>query len=791
MHHYLKVALRVTHRNGVFSLINFSGLVLGMTGALLLALWIRFELSFEQFHEKKDDLYVAWSRWDTNGQIDCDQTTPRILAPTLAAEFSAVNKAVSYAAWGESQLFQVGQTSIQKSTGVYTDPAFLTMFTLPLRAGDPATALGSPNGLVITKDFAVDLFGDKPALGEPVTISQSGQKFEFVVTGVMESLPPNTEFKFDYLLSFLFLESLGSKDTFWGNNSVTTLVELKNDTDPHAFNEEIRDIEKKHYKDGQNIEIFLHPITDMRLHARFENGLPAGGRIETVRLLGILAAGLVVIAAINFINLSTARAQRRAKEVAVKKVTGATRRVLIQQFLTESMLMTIAAGAVSVTLSWWLLPLFNALVNQPVPIGLDEPGLWLMIGTFVVLTGILAGCYPALYLSSFMPVSILKGVKVNERKVTLRNALVVGQFGFAVLLIVSSVVVRQQLIFVQHRDAGYNMSSLMYLPLSGQLRKNFIPFRDELMTSGIALSITKASAPLTEQWSGTTDMEWSGRNPEEGTNIERIYIDQHISATAGLTIIQGRDMDLEKYPSDSTAVLINETALKLMNFTNPIGEVIKDGRNSWTVIGVVKDFVFTSPYQAVEPIALFGNKRKWASNVVYIKLNPAVPVAESVATLSALTTKYNPEYPSEYHFADADYGTKFNDLKATLRTNAVFTGITIFVACLGLFGLAIFMAESRKKEIGIRKVMGGSIMSITKLLGYSSLKPVLLAIVIFTPMSWFLMSRWLDSFAYRTPLEFWLFVGAAGVTLFIAILTTGLETVRAALSNPVESLRNE
>lgn len=788
---HLKIAFRVALRAKTFTLLNLAGLILGMTGALLLFLWIRHELSFDQFHAKRDHLFMAGSRWNTNGQIECEFSTPRILAPTLEDEFSAVNRAVSYAAWGDAHLFRAGKVSMLKTTGAFTDPGFLAMVSLPLIAGDPATALNEPKGIVLTENFAKQLFGEAPALGEPLSLRQAGHSFEFIVTGVMKELPANTAFQFDYLFSFKFLESLGEKDTFWGNNSVTTLVELKEGTDYHAFNEQIKDLEKKHYEAGQNIEIFLHPLTAMRLYSRFENGLPAGGRIDTIRLLGILAAGLIGIAAVNFTNLSTARARRRSREVAVRKVNGALRPALIRQFLSESFLMAMTAGMISIVLTGLLIPYFRSLVNQPVPMPLNDPGLWVWVFCFIFLAGLLAGTYPAIYLSSFKPVAILKGVRQEDRGGIFRLVLVVGQFGFAVMLIVSAIVVQRQLTFVENRDAGYTTNHLLYLPLTGDLRKNFIPWRDNLMASGSVVSLTKTSAPLTEQWSGTTDMEWAGKNPEEKSNIERIYADHRIAFTAGLTVVQGRDLDLDRFPTDSSAALINETALKLMNFSNPMGEVIKDGKDEWHIVGVVKDFVFTSPYQAVEPIILFGNKRKWASNTLYIKLNPSVPVAESIETLSRLSAKYNPEYPFEYHFADADYQRKFDELKAALRVNAIFTSVTILVACLGLLGLSIYMTETRTKEIGIRKVMGGSVTNIARLLGYSSLKPILIAVVLFTPASWFFMKEWLQGYAYHATLDTWVFVVAALATIVIGCVTILYQTIRAAMANPVKSLRSE
>lgn len=788
---YLKIALRVMFRNKTFSAINVSGLILGITGAMLLFLWINYEFSFDQFHSNKDQLHIAWNRATENGQVNCWVTTPRILAPTLEKEYSSVENAVSYAKWGSNHLFTVGETKLINTSGAFTDPAFLTMLSFPMLKGDDHNALENPNSIVLTESFARQLFGDKEAFGESLTISESGFRFEFTVSGILKDLPTNTDFKFDYLISFKFLESLGEEDTFWGNNSVTTLVKLEHGTDYISVNDQIKDIEKNHYADGQHIEIFLYPLTKMRLYSRFENGVAAGGRIEIMRLLGILGIFLVIIACINFINLCTARAQRRSKEVAIRKVTGAFRFSLTIQFLCESILIALFAGVLSIVACYCLLPLFRELVEQHIPLELNNINFWGFFVGLIIFVGLLAGIYPALYLSSFHPIRILKGMNVNAGRNTLRSALMVFQFGFALTMIISSLVVNRQIDFVQKRDAGYSSDNLIHLPLSGDLNKNFQAFTNELIQQRAALSITKTSAPITEQWSGTTEMKWNGKEPHENSDIERIYVDEHMVITAGLTLVQGRDMDLKRFPSDSTAVLLNETALEVMGFENPIGETIVDAGREWHVIGVVKDFVFTSPFRKIEPIVLFGSKSKWHLNVVYIKLNPENHVQDNLTTVSDVSKKYNPDYPFEYHFADIEYQQKFDNVNATLKLTALFTSVAIFIACLGLFGMSIYVTEGRMKEIGIRKVMGGTAFSITRLLSFSSLRPIVISIILFTPISWICMSWWLRSFAYRTELSVWVFVAAAFCILLISIMTIGSQTILAARVNPVVILRSE
>lgn len=789
---YIKVALRFMMRNKTFSAINISGLALGITGSLLLFLWIAQELSFEQFHKDKDQLYMAWNRSYENGNVVCWETTPRVLAPTLKEEFAAVERTSSYANWGVNHLFTVGDKKIMKTNGVFVDTAFLSILTFPLVSGNLSNAFNNPNSIVITEKFARTLFDDREAFGETVTISQSGYTFDFIVTGVLKDLPINTDFKFDYLISFGFLESLGEKDTYWGNNSVTTLVKLKAGHDIATANESIKGIVKKHFDKGQHIEIFLHPLTKMRLYSRFENGVVVGGRIEVVRMLGILSVCLLAIACINFINLSTARAQRRSKEVAVRKVTGAVRHTLVMQFLCEAIVMAAGAGVLSLLAAYFLIPFFNVLIGQELSLDLGNLTFWMAGVGLIFAVGILAGSYPALYVSSFRPVQILKGFPISSHRSLLRTSLVVFQFGFAVVLIASAIVIRKQIIHVNNRDAGYLRDNLVYIPLTGDLPKNFASFKDGLQQNGTSLSVTQVSAPITEQWSSTGSMGWRGKDPENRTDFERIYMDENTAATFGLMFTQGRDFDLTQFSTDSTAAIINETALQVMGFENPIGEIIKDNGNEWHIIGVVKDFVFTSPYQRIEPIVLFnGSKLRNAFNVAYVKMNSPQTTQENLEVLSSLATKYNPEYPFEYHFADQDYQRKFENIQTTLMITTVFTGIAIFIACLGLLGLATHMAETRIKEIGIRKVLGGTVLSITQLLSYASVKPILIAVVIFTPVSWLLIDWWLQSFVYRVPLNAGMFLVAAVSIVTVALITIGTQTIRAARSNPVDSLRNE
>ncbi|GHN03255.1 ABC transporter permease [Cytophagales bacterium WSM2-2] len=787
---YFKVASRVMLRNKSYSTINIFGLAMGITGAILLFLWIQKEFSYDQFHADKERIYKAWNRNTIEGQLQCWDRTPRVLAPTLTHDYASVQEAISYADYKAAYLFTYGTTRLMKNSGAFTDAGFFTMFSFPLVKGDPAKVFDNPASVVLSESFAKELFGDKEAFGETITIGESDQNFPVTVTGIVKNPPSNTDFHFDYLIPFKFMESLEGPDTNWENNSVSTYVKLKSGAAVESFNSEISAITKKHSKAGSTTEVFLYPLTKMRLYSRFENGVPAGGRIEIMRIMGILGICLIAIACINFVNLSTARAQKRSKEVGIRKVTGAYRSSLIVQFICESVLVGLSAGVLSILAVYLSLPMFSSLVRQQLSLDFQNITFWAAAITGIVFVGILAGGYPAFYLSSFNPATVLKGSTVNfSSRDLLRKLLVVMQFGFAVTLIFSVVVINRQINYVQNREAGYAKDNLVYHFMTGDIGKNYGAYKTDLLQSGAAESVTKTNSPITEVWSNTWAVGWRGKDPQSRIVIDRFYIDEDISKTTGVKIVTGRDMNLARYPSDSTAVLLNESAVKAMGFDNPINEIIEDSGRKWHVVGVVNDFILSSPFQKVRPMIILGSKG-WFT-VVHIKLNQNRPVQESLDAISKLFTKHNPAYPFDYYFVDQAYNRKFSDVKSTLTITTVFSSLAIGIACLGLLGLSTYMIESRVKEIGIRKVMGGSVVAITRLLCWHSLKPILIAIVIFSPMGWLSMNWWLQSFEYKILLSPYYMLIPAAAIIGMALLTVISQTITAANISPVKSLKSE
>ncbi len=782
---YFKIAWRNLLRNKSFSILNIVGLSIGLSVTAIISIWISFELGFNQFHEKKDRIYEVYNEYFVDGEIWTWNSTPKIMGSIIKKDYPEV-ESVSRYNYDNTFLFSIGDKRI-KSTGTMVDPDFLNIFSFPLVEGSIDKVLEDVNSVVITETFAKKLFNNEPAVGKTVKVDNVDT---FKVSGVLRDLPNNTEFNFEFLMPWNYLKQKGWHDENWSNNSVATYVLLKEETNYDAFSQKIKTLRQSYDKESPEMETFLYPYTRSYLYSEFENGKETGGRIDVIRLFGIIAAIILIIACINFMNLSTARSEKRAKEVGIRKVIGAERPLLIGQFLGESILISTISGVLALLIVVTLLPSFSTLVAKPISLDITNVWFWLSAFGVILFTGILAGSYPALYLSRFKPSTVLKGTyKKISSPVTPRKVLVVLQFSSAIILITASIIVTQQLNKVQDRQTGYSKHNLIYTIMEGDIEKNYSSIKKELLTSGIAESVTKTNSPITETWSNTWGVEWKGKSEDNMTLVHRLAADDAITKTMRMEIIAGRDFDLKTYPTDSTAAIVNESMVKLMNFENPIGQIVKDNGIDWRIVGVVKNFVINSPFQKVEPMVIEGAKA-WF-NVIHIKFNQKITTAESLANAEAIFLKYNPEYPFNYEFVDQVYAKKFDTEKRTSSLISLFTLLTIFISCLGLFGLASYMAENRIKEIGIRKVLGASVQSITTLLSKDFLKLVGIAIVLAVPISWYMMNKWLQEFAYRIHISWWTFVLAGLSALAIALITVSYQAIKAAIVNPVKSLRTE
>lgn len=783
---YLKIAFRNILRNKTFSVINILGLAVGMASALLILLWIESELSYDQFHEKKNRIYEVWNRETFSGKLQCWNTTPKIFARTVERDFPEVEQATRVN-WPSSFLFSVGEKKLM-ITGNIVDSNFLNMFSFPLLKGNSNTALKEMHSIVLTEKLAKNLFGNEEAIGKVIKIND---KDNFTVTGIAKNLPANTRFDFEYLLPWSYLRSRGDDDSEWGNNSTRNYVLLKPNATLASIAPKLKYIKRKYDKGEEANEMFLYPLDRWRLYSNFTNGKEDGkGLIEFVTMFGLIAVFILMIACINFMNLSTSRSEKRAKEVGIRKVVGANKLSLIRQFMGESIFIALISGLFALLIVQLVLPTFGRLLNQTLVINYGNIWHWVLFLGFILFTGIIAGSYPALYLSSFQPVKVLKKTFLKSgNAVTPRKILVVLQFTFAILLIICTLIVKQQIQYAKDREVGYNKNNLIFHMMTGNLDKNYQLVKNDLLTAGIASSVTKTSAPITQGWSDTWGFEWVGKSPDDKTDFDRFAADEDLGATIGLQFIKGRDFNLKEYPTDSTAVILNESAVKAMAFTNPIGQVIKDNGIEWHVVGVIRDFILQSPYYPTKPMVIQGAK-SWF-NVIHIKLNDKNTTADNLRKAKEIFKKYNPEYPFEYKFIDDDYAKRFKAEQRTGTLAALFAGLTIFISCLGLFGLAAFMAENRIKEIGVRKVLGATVPGVVMLLSKDFIGLVLISFLISSPVAWWFMRGWLQNYPYHVTIQWETFVFAAVLSIFIALVTVSYHAVKAATSNPIKSLRTE
>ena len=780
----IKIILRNLQRGGLYSAINIGGLAIGMAAAILILAWIYHEWSYDRFHAKEKQLYVAYNRSTLDGEIQCWDWTPIYLGTNLKTNYPGI---AGMARMLNTELLYANEESKLKIETGYTDPDFLTMFDFPLLRGNLETALNDPYSVILTEKAALRLFGNEDPVGETLKIDN---QYSMTVTGVMKDLPGNTLFQFEALLPFEFTKVQGWYDLWWVGNSTKTYAELHPDAGLDLVNESIRGIFQSYDNDQTRPEVFLYPLSRRHLYSNFENGVPAGGLIDTLRLFAVIAGLILLIACINFINLSTARSTKRAKEVGIRKVLGGRRLGLVRLFLSESMMVSFIAGSMALLIVSLVLPVFSTLINIELELNLKSVWFWLAAVGFILFTGLLAGGYPSFYLSSFIPVKVLKGISGRKQAlISPRKVLVVLQFTVASALIVSTLVVHRQIRYAQNRETGYNKDQLIYTYMDGDISKNYELIKHELLNSGTAISITRTLDPMTQSLNSTPRASWRGKDPNANFLFDRNDADADWAKTVGVTIIEGRDIDVYTYATDSTAMLLNESAAKIMNFENPVGEIITAHRVDWHVVGVVQDFILHSPYEPVRPMLIGGPLGLF--NVIHIKLNGANRMADNLAKAELIFKQYNPAYPFDYHFVDEEYARKFQNEQKIGSLVTWFAGLTIFISCLGLFALVAYMAETRRKEIGVRKVLGASVYDITFMLSKEFLMLVLISIAVASPIAWWAMERWLTGYAYRTDIPWWLFVVVGCLSLGIALLTVGFQSIKAATANPVEAIKND
>ncbi|WP_028298025.1 ABC transporter permease [Olivibacter sitiensis] len=782
---YFKTAWRSLWKNKGYSAINIIGLAIGMAAVLIVSLWVQNQLQYDNFYTHKDDIYKLWNRYSDEGKVSVHDITSGPAAIALKEEYPEVEHAARMY-WSTDRLLAYGDKSL-KSIGNAVDPSFLQVFGFPLLSGDATKPLDGQKSIVLTQQLAKRLFGDEDPLEKIVTLDNEEP---YKVTAVLQDLPSQTDFDFSYLIP---LDHTNTYISSWNTNTYYTYVRLRSGTDVEAFNKKIAPIVSKHAPDMKSNSIFLYPMSKMHLYSRFENGIPIGGKIEEVRLVVGIGLLILCIACINFVNLSTARSQKRAKEVGVRKVIGAGKSSLIGQFLTESVMIAVIAGILAILLSFTALPLFNRVLDKPLSLEVANPLIWLGLLSFIGCTGLLAGTYPAFVLSAFQPIKTLKGlVKKSQYTLNFREVLVVLQFGIATVLIVATLIVRLQIRHASERNVGYTTSQLLEIPLEGGADKNYEAIKAELLNSGAAKGVTRTGWTITTNASSSSGgFSWDGATPEQIKNMsfELARAESDFVKTVGLTLIDGRDFDYARLPADSSSVILNEAAIKTMGLENPVGKYLKWGDDTYTIVGVFKDFISGSPYRDITPMLVYPSKN-WMFNMI-VRTDEHRSMQQNLQTIENILKKFNPAYPFNYHFVDQRYAEKFKDQQQTASLSFIFSLLAIFISCLGLLGLASYIAETRIKEIGIRKVLGASVSGIATLLTKDFVKLVLIAIIIASPIAWWAMSKWLEDFAYRIDIEWWMFALAGFAAIVIALLTVSGQAIRAAIANPVDSLRDE
>ncbi|GAB3798986.1 ABC transporter permease [Spirosoma humi] len=798
---YVKIAWRNLIRNKAFSAINILGLALGMGCSLLIFLWIQDELRMDSYHTNGPHLYNVMQRQFYDGQVQTGRFTPGVLADELKKQFPEVVYAAGYTGWDANVTFAAGE-KINKETGHWAGADWFSMFSIPLLAGTPATALNSPNSLAISRKTAEFYFGNPvSALGKSIRIDN---KNDYQVTAVFENLPETSSDKYDFLLNWYDCLTRNPWMKEWGNNGPHTRIMLRpasngEPVNTAAFEAKLGPFLRKYNKEiGKSFDaqLFLQAYLDGYLYSNFKNGQQDGGRIEYVRLFTLVAVFLLLIACINFMNLATARSVKRAREVGVRKVIGAVRSVLAGQFIGEALLFTVLALLIALFLVFLTLPFFNSLTGKHISLQTTQASFWVVLVGMALFTGLIAGSYPAMFLSSLEPVRVLKGtLKFGAGARFFRQGLVVFQFVLSMLLIVGTIIVYRQVNYVQTTNLGYERENLIYVPVEGELTSlsSYKTFKDELLRQPGILAVSSMQEAPTNIGSSTGGVTWPGKDPNVNIEMTQTAVGYDLMKTLKVNVT-GRDFSPE-FGTDTTNYLINEAAAKRIGYkaagsaSSLVGQPITMWGKPGKIIGVMQDFHFQSLHIPISPLIIRLSTEPGMQNFL-IRTQPG-QTTQALASIEGLWKQMNPKFPFAYRFADDEYQKLYKSETVVGSLANYFAFLAIFISCLGLFGLSAFTAEQRTKEIGIRKVLGASVSSIIGLLSQDFLKLVLLAIAIASPLAWYAMNQWLQGFAYKVDLSWWVFALAGILAIGIALLTISFQSVKAALMNPVKSLRSE
>ena len=792
---FFKTALRNLIRNKGYSAINIGGLAVGMAVSMLIAFWIYDELNYDKYHKNYDRIVQVMQHQTFNGYKGTEMSLPIPLATELRNKYGSNFKYLVMASWQGDRILSTSDKKISVE-GNFMDADAARLLSLKMLKGSD-DGLSDPHSILLSSSTAKAIFGSQDPLNRLMKISN---KLDVKVTGVYEDLPHNTHFKDLHFIApwELYVSSekwvqVARDQNQWGNNSFQLFAQLEEHADVGKLNSIIKNVkqEKVSAEDKKfKAEIFLHPMRNWRLRSNWENGIQTGGYIQYVWLFAIVGLFVLVLACINFMNLSTARSEKRAKEVGIRKAVGSARWQIIRQFFGESLLVVSLAFAGAVIIVYLLLPWFNEVASKQMSFPVRETVFWVMSLAFIIVTAIIAGSYPAFYLSSFQPVKVLKGTfRVGRFAAIPRKILVVLQFTVSVSLIIGTILVYQQIQHTKNRPLGYDNNGIIMIPMnSPDFYGKYDQLRHELKGREVITEMAESSSPLTQIWSNNNGFNWATKDPNLDAEFSTIWVTHEFGKTVGWQFTKGRDFSRD-YSTDTAALIVNEAAVKFMNIKDPLGTVIDDGRRKYTIVGVIKDMLMESPYEPVRQALYFLDYEN--VNWMHIKLNPAKPVNTSLAAIEAVFKTHIPSAPFDYQFADEAFGEKFQGEDRISKLTAFFAILAVFISCLGLFGLASFVAEQRTKEIGIRKVVGASVFKLWGLLSKEFLSLVVISSFIAIPVAYYYMHGWLQNYRYRTEISWHVFAAAIGGALFITILTVSFQAVKAAMANPVKSLRSE
>jgi ABC-type antimicrobial peptide transport system permease subunit len=782
---YLKIAWRNLSRSKGYSFINIAGLATGMAIALLIGLWIADEVSFDTSYANHDRLVQVMITQSANGESYTGSTIAMPIGQALSTQYADDFKRLALASFQYDHLIAVGDKKLSRA-GMWTQYEFPEMFSLQMIRGS-ISALKDPSSVLLAQSLATSLFGGADPINETIRLDN---KLELKVAGVYKDLPFNTSFHDTKILlpwgnkenSYL------STNTDWDDHNGQLFAELADLTSPAQVSARIKNLPTPHIKELHE-EALVYPLDKLHLYDEFKNGKATGGRIQFVWLFGIIGVFVLLLACINFMNLSTARSEQRAKEVGIRKTIGSRRIQLIGQFFSESILVCFLSFLLAVTLVFFSLPFFNTLAAKQMTLPWNSFPFWLMAIGFTLFTGILSGSYPALYLSAFDPVKVLKGTFPTGRYASIpRKVLVVLQFSVSLTLIIGTVIVFRQIQLAKDRPIGYSREGLITIGINTpELQGHYDALRAELLQTGVVNNMAESSMTTTG-FLNNNDLDWRGKTPGQSSIFFRnVNVTPDFGKTIGWTVLQGRDFS-RSFATDSSAMILNEAAAKIIGIKNPVGEIMKFGGEQRVVIGVVKDMVTNSPYEPVEPAIFLGDGYL---QYITIRFKTGLPMREALAGIEPVFKKFNPGSPFVYQFNDDEYAQKFADEERIGNLATVFAGFAIFISCLGLFGLASFIAEQRTKEIGVRKVLGANLFTLWGLLSKDFIRLVFISMFIAIPLAYYGMHQWLQHYPYRTGMPWWIFAASGLGILLITLITVSFQSLKAAMMNPVNSLRTE